>query len=198
MFQTEIILFLQSFESVSLNAFFAVINATGYSSFFIQAIFVIMFGVDFRKGFYLLHVLLWTAGITALLKIFFALPRPCDVDLNVKLINKEYPNPTTFESMGASHFWGGLPHEVITYYRNIKDYSYGIPSGHVSSTTVFWGAISQLSQQIWIRMLAIMLIVFMPLTRMYLGRHFFADVITGFRSVFYFCSASTTPSIVQI
>ncbi len=179
MFQTEIILFLQSFESIYINFFFKIINCFGYSNFYIPILMIIMFGIDFRKGFYLLHVLLWTSFVTTFLKEYFALPRPSDVDLNVKLINKDYSNPTRFNGMGASHFFGGLPQEVILYFRNLQDYSHGLPSGHVSSTTAIWGSVSQLFQQLWIKILAISLIVLMPITRMYLGRHFLIDVLGG-------------------
>ncbi len=179
MFQTEIILFLQSFESTFLNAFFKIINSLGYSDFYIPILMIIMFGIDFKKGFYFLHVLLWTSFVTTFLKEYFALPRPSDVDLNVKLINKDYSNPTRFSGMGARHFFGGLPQEVISYFRNLQDYSYGLPSGHVSSTTAIWGSVSLLFQQLWIKMLAVSLIILMPITRMYLGRHFLIDVLGG-------------------
>ncbi len=179
MLQTEIIIFLQSFETTYLNSFFNIINSFGYSDFYIPILMIIMFGINFRKGFYLLHVLLWTSFATTFLKEYFGLPRPSEVDLNVKLINKGYPNPTRFNGMGAHHFFGCLPHEVISYFRNLQDYSYGLPSGHVSSTTAIWGSVFHLFQQMWIKILAISLIFFMPLTRMYLGRHFLIDVLGG-------------------
>jgi hypothetical protein len=64
MFQTEIVLFLQLFESDPLNAFFAMINSLGYSWFFMGFAIILMFGFNFRKRFYLLHILLWTAIAT--------------------------------------------------------------------------------------------------------------------------------------
>jgi len=186
MFQTEIIRYLQSFESAPLNALLGIVNSVGYSDFYIALLIIIMFGINFRKGFYLMHVLIWTGVVTTFLKEYFALPRPCDVDSNVKLINKDYQNPTKFESMGARHFLGGLPHEVVIYFRNVADYSYGLPSGHVSSTTALWAAISQLFQQSWVKTMSIALVILMPITRMYLGRHFLVDVIGGlFVGVFF-------------
>lgn len=180
MFQTEIILYLQSFESAPLNVFFGTVSSLGYSGFYIPFLIIVMFCINFRKGFYLLHVLLWTGFVTAFLKEFFALPRPCDVDLNVKLINKDYQNPTMFVSMGASHFLGGLPDNVIAYYRSMQNYSHGFPSGHVSSTTALWGSIFLLFQRQWVKTLSIVLVALMPITRMYLGRHFLVDVLGGF------------------
>lgn len=72
MFQTEIIIFLQSFAS------------------------------DF---------------LTAFLKNLFALPRPANVDSNVLLPGKDYPNPTTLKSMGAKSFFGQLPREAVDHLR---------------------------------------------------------------------------------
>ena len=179
MFQTEIIRFFQSFESPLLNLFFKAINSVGYDYFYIPLLLIIIFGISFRKGFYLFHVSLWTVFAAIFLKEYFALPRPCDVDLHVKLINRNCQNSAKFDSMGARHFLGRLPDDVVTYFRNIKDYSYGFPSGHVSLTTALWVSIYQLFQQLWVKALAIALIVLMPITRMYLGKHFLADVLGG-------------------
>jgi membrane-associated phospholipid phosphatase len=178
-FQTELILFLQSFESDLLNVFFETVNSAGYSQFFMSVPIIIMFGIHFRKGFYLLHILLWTGFATNFLKEYFALPRPSDVDSNVRYINTGYPNPTKFDSMGARSFLGRLPDEVVTYFRSIEGMSYGLPSGHVSAATALWGGMYQLFQQQWVRVLSIALIALMPITRMYLGRHFLADVLGG-------------------
>ncbi|MDR4496918.1 MAG: phosphatase PAP2 family protein [Candidatus Scalindua sp.] len=179
MFQTEIIHFLQLFESSLLNLFFKAINSAGYDYVYIPLLLIIIFGISFRKGLYLFHVSLWTVFATIFLKEYFALPRPCDVDFHVKLINRNYQNSAKFDSMGASHFLGRLPDDVVTYFRNIKYYSYGFPSGHVSLNTALWISISQLFQQLWVKTLAIALIVLMPITRMYLGEHFLADVLGG-------------------
>ena len=186
MFQTELIHFFQSFESDLLNVFFGIINSVGYDFFFIPFLLFIMFGISFRKGFYLLHVSLLTGFVTIFLKEYFALPRPYDIDLNVKLINSDFENPSKFDGMGARHFLGGLPNNVVTYFRNIKDYSHGLPSGHVSLTTALFGSISQLFQPLWVKTLAITLVVLMPITRMYLGLHFLLDVLGGlFIGVFF-------------
>ncbi len=179
MFQTEIILFLQTFESAFLNALLGAVNSTGYSEFYVPLLIVILFGISFRKGFYLLHVLLWTGLTTTLLKEHFALPRPCDVDLNVKLPGSGHQNATRFDGMGARRFWGALPAEAVAFFRDAEDSSHGLPSGHVSTATALWTAISQLFRQPWVRWLAIAIVALMPITRMYLGRHFLADVLGG-------------------
>ena len=44
---------------------------------------VLVFAVDFRRGFVLLQALLWTGALTEVLKTAFALPRPFDADSRV-------------------------------------------------------------------------------------------------------------------
>lgn len=179
MFQTGPILFLQSFESDLLNTFFGIINSLGYSEFFVGLPIVMMFSVHFRKSFYLLHIVLWTGVATNFLKEFFALPRPTDVDLNVRFTGTDYINPTKFDSMGARSFFGRLPDEVVTYYRGIAGHSFGLPSGHVSSTTALWAGMYTVFRQPWVRILSVAIVILMPITRMYLGRHFIIDVLGG-------------------
>ena len=179
MFQTEIIRFFQSFESPLLNLFFEVINSVGDDYVYIPLLLIIIFGISFHKGFYLFHVLLWTVFAAIFLSEYFALPRPYDVDLNVKQLFRNYTNSTILDSMDAHHFLGGLPDDAVTHFRNTKNYSYGFPSGHVSLITALWISISQLFLQLWVKALAIALIVLTAIARMYFGLHFLADVLGG-------------------
>ena len=119
-----------------------------------------------------MHVLLWTGIVTVFLKDFFALPRPSDVDVNVKLINKDYLNSTAFDSMGAQSFFGALPPEVVDHFRSVDGTSFGLPSGHVSITTALWSSVFGLFRPAWVKALSVALIVLIPITRMYLGRPF--------------------------
>jgi membrane-associated phospholipid phosphatase len=179
MFQTEIILFLQSLGSKPLTVFMVFITSLGYPEFYIPAIIVIIFGVNYKKGFLLVQVLLLTSTLTDYLKNFFALPRPCDVDANVLLPGKDYPNNAPFVGQGAKGFFDPLPAHVVEYYRSVPPDSYGFPSGHASSAVAFWAPIVLLFQKRWIQILSVSMIALMPLSRMYLGRHFLADVLGG-------------------
>jgi len=58
--------------------------------------------------------------------------------------------------------------------------SFGLPSGHTSSALALWGAIFLIFKNRWARIIAILCVVFIPLSRLYLGRHFLADVLAGF------------------
>lgn len=179
MFQTEIIIFLQSFSSDVLTAFFKFFTEIGKSTYAAPLVLIVMFGISFRMGFILLHVVSWNGLITFYLKELFSLPRPLNVDIHVKLLGEAAPNATPFESMGAKTFFGGFSKDTVEYIRNYPFDSWGFPSGHASHAAALWGSISLYVKKIWVYLMSVMMIVFISLSRMYLGRHFLADVLGG-------------------
>ncbi|MEE8604856.1 MAG: phosphatase PAP2 family protein [Candidatus Aminicenantaceae bacterium] len=180
MFQSEIILFIQSFSTDALTFFFKFWTTLGYPAYVMAFLIIIMFGVRFREGFILIHAVLWTTIATLTLKNLFALPRPTYVDRNVQLLGENHPNTTPFENMGAKFFFGHLPHEVIEAFRDNPFDSWGLPSGHTSNATSSWGLLMLRFQKRWLFFIAIAMIVFIPFSRMYLGRHFLADILGGY------------------
>ncbi len=180
MFQTDIIIFIQSFASDVWTVFFKFFSAIGSAPGITFITLIILFGINFRKGFILVHIVLWNGIITFSLKEIFALPRPANVDRNVKLLGKSDPNPTHFESMGAKGFFGGPPGDVVEALRVNPIDSWGFPSGHTSSAVALWGSIIIFFKKIGIWVIAAAMIVFIPFSRMYLGRHFLADVLGGY------------------
>lgn len=180
MFQTEIIIFLQSFSSDFLTNFFKFWTRIGYPSWISVILIIILFGIKFREGFILTHTVLWTTIITTLLKNLFSLPRPVNVDSHVKLLGENYPHPTPFESMGAKHFFGRLPQEVVDALRSDPIDSWSFPSGHTSNAAALWGLLMLMFRKRWLSAVALVMIVFIPLSRMYLGRHFLADIMGGY------------------
>jgi len=179
MFQTEIIIFLQSFASDFLTAFFKFFTEIGRSTYAAPLVLIVMFGVSFRLGFILLHVVSWNGLITFTLKELFSLPRPVNVDINVMALGESLPNPTPFESMGAANFFSGFSRDTVEYIRNNPFDSWGFPSGHASHAVALWGSISLYMKKTWVYLSAVIMIVFISLSRMYLGRHFLADILGG-------------------
>src|SRR5262249_30188901 len=171
--------FLQSFANGSLTWLLSAVTLTGYFPVYLFVLAVIMFGVDLRRGVLLSQLVLWTLAITDLLKTVVALPRPVDVDSTLRRLDTGAHNTAAFAGAGAHSFFALPAQQAIEFYRGVKDYSFGFPSGHVSSATTFWGGAALLFRRRWLVFLALGVIILMPISRMYLGRHFLADIIGG-------------------
>lgn len=180
MFQTEPIHALQSLASDSMTAFMVGVTSLGYTWALIPILLVIAFGFDFRRGMVLVQIVIWNGLLTNLLKATFALPRPEAVDSTLLQPGDDLPETTPFTRMGAASFWGGLPTEVVTYHRGLGELANGFPSGHTSVTTALWLSVAALFRRGTLWLWAAVLIVLMALSRMYLARHFLADVLGGF------------------
>lgn len=57
---------------------------------------------------------------------------------------------------------------------------YGLPSGHTQSSVVVWGYLATTMRRRWSWVVAGLLMVFIPLSRIYLGVHFPTDVVGGY------------------
>jgi membrane-associated phospholipid phosphatase len=56
---------------------------------------------------------------------------------------------------------------------------YGLPSGHSQSAVVVWGSLAAWTRKTWLRVVAIVLMVLIGFSRVYLGVHFPTDVLAG-------------------
>src|SRR5262245_29829527 len=118
----------------------------------------IFFRAGWKKGLVIVQLLLWSFILTDSLKEFLYLPRPIHID----------PTLLTFDEY--------LPRWVI---ESVAD-NPGFPSGHVCSTVVFWGTVLICFPGRFQKIAGITFMILMPLSRMYLARHFLADVLGGF------------------
>lgn len=179
MFQTEIHRWLQSFSTPFLDLLMRVVSILGEEEFLAFVMLAVIFGVERKRGFLLTQVLLWTAIVTSVLKTAFALPRPVDVDAIVRDIAGERDLLTPYTGRGAAGFFELLPPDVVAYFRSLPHISFGFPSGHCSTTVAVSGSAAILWRKPWLLFAAGSLVALMPLSRMYLGRHFLADVLGG-------------------
>ncbi len=179
MFQTEPVIWLQSFRSDALTWIMQGISVLGQDTMFLVLALVVIFGVDHRKGFAVLLTLLWVALLTAAVKSFFALPRPSDADMRVLLLESGLPNTSPFFSQGATWFFGLPAPDVISYVRSMPKPDYGFLSGHCSSTLAFWGALAYLIRKRWLVWITVGVAIVVPVSRMYLGRHYAGDTLAG-------------------
>lgn len=181
MFQTEINHFFQSLEFPGLTLFMRFITALGYTEFFMAFLLIFLLGIHYKKAFILFMVLMWTAAITFIGKNYFELPRPFHVDSSLAFLDGQLPdeNTFTFHKRGASSFWSPLPADVVATTRQAEHLEYGFPSGHTSIAIALWGTLLCLYKEKWVRAICVALMVLIPLSRIYLGVHFLADVVGG-------------------
>jgi membrane-associated phospholipid phosphatase len=178
MFQIEPIQFLQSLASAPLTCLMTWISLMGYPAFYAGAGLVIMLAFDMRKGFVLLHLLVWTAIVTEYLKELLRFPRPWHVHSGIRLLDSGAPNTSPFLWRGASRFFEPPDRQIMESFRSASGTAYGFPSGHVSSTAAFWGGLGELFSRRFLAVAAVMSAL-MAVSRMYLGKHFLADVLGG-------------------
>jgi membrane-associated phospholipid phosphatase len=181
MFETGIHHFFQDFAGAFSIWFMQTVSRMGTESFFMLALFIILFGFSFRKGFIVLQVLIWTTLLTNFFKSWFNLPRPMDIDPGLLDFGERY-NPVKLDftsEIQKMGFFDRLPDEVVNACRQAGIESPGLPSGHVSSVTSFWLALSLVMRRPWLWILSVLLIILTIISRMFLGHHFLADVCGG-------------------
>jgi hypothetical protein len=92
----------------------------------------------------------------------------------------KYSGPADFKTTGAASFFGTLPGDIIHHYRNLGgDIGWGLPSGHSSGAIAVWGSIASLFRKTWVLVISCLMIILLPLSRIYQGKHFLADIFAG-------------------
>ena len=179
MFQTEPILFLQSLASDWLTGLMTAVNRMAYPEVLAGLVILVAFGLNLRAGMVLAEAVLWTELLTGLIKGMAGLPRPADVDRRVRLLDLHVANQAQFIAAGGLGFFDLPQAAAVEAVRSRFQPSFGFPSSAVSTTAAFWGGAGLVSRSSRVVALATAMIVLMALSRLYLGRHFLADVAGG-------------------
>jgi membrane-associated phospholipid phosphatase len=162
MLDTSFVLWLQQLSSPALTEIMRAISLLGYVPSCLAVAVVCGFGWRLRLGVTLILAIVFADAMAATAKGSFASPRPHAVDARVRTFG-------TFES--------GLP-PVATGISVPAD-DFGFPSGHVATTAAWALGLAWSRRKSWHLGAAATWIALMALSRMYLGRHFPADVFGG-------------------
>lgn len=182
MFQTEPILYLQSLGNDWLTSLMILITSMGSSAFLAAIVIIVTFGINFRKGFLLFQLLIWTVLITEIVKTVIAFPRPDFVDNRVLNLESGVKSTSTFSGDGPEGVFKLPDKEVLETFRlqeTVTPSPFGFPSGHVAITTALWGGSSAIFNSRIIKRMAPVMVLLVAFSRMYLGRHFLGDVLGG-------------------
>ncbi len=147
----EFLYFLEGIRNPILDTVMQMITHLGEETAFIVLGMLFLWCIDKYEGYYLLTVGFWGTQINQLLKINFRIDRPWVRDPNFKAVESAIPEAT----------------------------GYSFPSGHTQTAVGNFGAIARWNRQRWVRVLCIVLAVLVGFSRMYLGVHTPADVLTS-------------------
>jgi membrane-associated phospholipid phosphatase len=161
MLDTSFVLWLQQWASPALTEIMRAVSLCGYVPSCLAIAIVCGFGWRFRLGLTLILAIVFADAMTAAAKSAFASPRPQTVDARVQAFS-------AFES--------GLPPTAAA---SVPADDFGFPSGHVATTTAWAIGLAWSHRKSWQFGMAASWIALMAFSRMYLGRHFPADVLGG-------------------
>jgi membrane-associated phospholipid phosphatase len=162
MLDTTLVLLLQERASPVLTAIMRAVSFWGYVPSCLAIAIVCGFGWRLRLGMTLILAILFADALTIVAKGAFASPRPDAVDARVRTLG-------AFESSDSS----------IGTRTSVPADTFGFPSGHVATTAAWVLGLAWCRRKPWQLGVAATWVALMSFSRMYLGRHFPADVLGG-------------------
>ena len=142
---------LEKIRVPGLNEFMLLITQLGEETAFLVIALIVFWCVDKRKGYYLMAVGFAGTIINQFLKLWFRIPRPWVLD----------PNFTILEQA----------REAAT--------GYSFPSGHTQMAVGTFGCLAATTKKKPVAIICITLAVLVAFSRMYIGVHTPADVLTS-------------------
>lgn len=147
----EFLHLLEKIRVPGINEFMLLITQLGEETAFLVLALMVFWCVDKRKGYYLMAVGFAGTIINQFLKLWFRIPRPWILD----------PNFTILEQA----------REAAT--------GYSFPSGHTQMAVGTFGCLAVTTKKKVVSVICITLAVLVAFSRMYIGVHTPADVLTS-------------------
>jgi membrane-associated phospholipid phosphatase len=147
----EFLKLLESFRTPVLDSFFSAITYFGDEVLILGIAFIILWALDKRLGFGIIYSLMLGVVLTQFLKGIFRIPRPWVRDPSFTIVEDARKAAT----------------------------GYSFPSGHTLNSTVLFGCVAGSVKSKAAKALLILLIILVGFSRMYLGVHTPADVVTS-------------------
>ncbi len=176
--RTQYVQFFESLRNPLLTPFFLFITALGDELFYIAAVAFFYWVWDKRLAIKLAMGITMSSYLNSFLKLLIKSPRP-------------------YASTNPEEHWIGV---------NVEEYkqTMGMPSGHAQGSVTFWGILAYelKNKKFWI--FAIIIVLLIGISRLYLAVHFLEDVIVGWILgiiiviVFEYLWAKTEPIVEEL
>lgn len=147
----EFLKLLEAHRNPILDKFFSAITYFGDEVLILGVAFIILWCMNKRMGYTIIYSVMLGVTFNQFLKGIFCIPRP----------------------------WVRDPSFTIVEEARAAATGYSFPSGHTQNSTVMFGSVARSIKNRIIRILMIVLILLIGFSRMYLGVHTPADVITS-------------------
>ena len=142
---------LENIRIPVLNEFMLAITYLGDEIAFLVTALVLFWCIDKRHGYYILSVGFLGTIANQFMKLWFRIPRPWVLDENFTILEQARE--------GAS--------------------GYSFPSGHTQSSVGTFGAMAYITKNKAVRVVAILITILVPFSRMYVGVHTPLDVLVA-------------------
>jgi membrane-associated phospholipid phosphatase len=169
LFQTGPNRWLQAHGSAAVTGVMSAISLIGFTGVYIAVGVMLAFGYRLRAGAALLVILALNAVLADAAKIVVSYPRPDSVDSRVESLTTGMTEALT----------PAFDAEASAVSIDAND-GYGFPSGHVAAAAAFAFGLVFFFGWRWAWTLMLTWVPVVAISRIYLGRHFVADVLGGF------------------
>jgi membrane-associated phospholipid phosphatase len=109
--------------------------------------------------------------------IYWCLDRPTGARVTILYLASAYINFMAKELAGQPRPLDYAPERVMPLW---DQGGYGFPSGHTQSAVVIWAYLAFKARRRWFTVVAVLMMIFIPLSRVYLGVHFPTDLLGGY------------------